>query len=89
VAVDLPDGGQTRGLFDCQTMAEKIGKYESRHLAGTPSVVLKERLKIGDAVKVASVDYTVRDLDADGDGALTRHFLAEADPSGPAVGSLP
>jgi hypothetical protein len=77
VGVALPGGASTRGLFDRATKAEQIAKFETRHLAETPSVVLKERLKIGDRITVAGAAYTVRDLETDADGALTRHFLAE------------
>jgi len=75
--VTLPDGSKTRGLFDCETKAESIAKYESQHLAGTPSIVLKDRLRQGTHLTIDGQPYTVRSVETDPDGALTRHLLKE------------
>jgi len=74
-----PAGPVVLGLFDIETKAERIAKFESRHLAGTPSVVLEARLPINSVLTVGGRTYTVRDIETDPDGALTRHFLKEHD----------
>ena len=77
-AVTLPDGRPTRGLYDHNTKAESVTKFESQVLAGTPSVVLEENLHIGDPLMVNGQSYRIRDLETDPDGQLTRYFLSES-----------
>jgi hypothetical protein len=76
--VILPDGRETYSLFDESTQAESETDYKSQQLAGDPSVVLEERLAIGDPLTVGDTAYEVRDLKADPDGALMRHYLTKA-----------
>jgi len=75
VAVLLPDGSSTHGLYDHATKAESLNKFESQVLAGTPSVVLEEYLRIGDQIEILRKAYEIRDLETDPDGYLTRYFL--------------
>jgi len=75
VAVLLQDGTSTHGLYDHATKAESLTKFESQVLAGTPSVVMEENLRIGDRVEIARKTYEIRDLETDPDGYLTRYFL--------------
>jgi hypothetical protein len=78
VEVGLPGGGLTRGLFDLSTKAESLNNVESQIMAGDPSVVIAEKLKIGDPIAVSNRAYTIRAYESDPDGQLTRYFLAEA-----------
>jgi len=75
-AVELPSGDMTFGLFSAVTKSESISNFESQVMAGTPSVLLRESLKIGDTVTTAQKRYTVRDYESDRTG-LTRYFLLE------------
>jgi len=77
VEVVLPDGTVARGLFDVTTKADQIKGFKTEVLADTPSVVLQERLRLGTHLTIGGETYTVRDLETDADGALTRHFLTE------------
>ena len=75
----LPDQRRVPCLFDLKTKAESITGYESQQLAGTPSVVLEEKLVLGDYLLIKGTIYKIRDIDSDPDGALARYFLTEVD----------
>nr|WP_320131994.1 hypothetical protein [uncultured Holophaga sp.] len=68
----------TRGLYDRATKSEALtGKDYAPDLVGTPSVLMEtvDGLGVDDPLTVDGTSWVVRDLLAEGDGALTRYFL--------------
>jgi hypothetical protein len=75
---------QTVGILDLTTASETFGSETAQVVLQVPSVLVRTgslpAVKTGSAITVNGVAYTVRDRQAESDGALERLFLKRVTP---------